>query len=162
MAVTKDVITETRHLTRVFTPSEREQFVQEMFREENSIAEQQANLDAYKEQVKAEIGQHEANLLVIKNKLRIGNEQTPVQCIVKYDDGKAKYYRKDTGEFIDERPMSDREQMSLAGGFIDAEQIIRADSAKADKEAVVASFGGVNLVAKPVEDEESKEDEDEE
>ena len=128
MAATKEVITETRHLTRVFTPQEREQFVQDMFREENAIAEQQLNLEAYKEQVKAEIGQHEANLLVIKNKLRTGNEQTPVQCVVKYEDGKAKYYRKDTGEFVDERPMSDREQMSLAGGFTDAEQVIRADS----------------------------------
>ena len=146
MAVTKDVITETRHLTRVFTPSEREQFVQEMFREENSIAEQQANLDAYKEQVKAEIGQHEANLLAIKNKLRTGSEQTPVQCVVKYEDGKAKYYRKDTGEFIDERPMNDREQMSLAGGFVDAEQIIRADTEKQMDGEVIASFGGVDLV----------------
>lgn len=146
MATTKDAITETRHLTRAFTTEEKEAMMQEMFAEQDAIGEKEDELDAYKKQVQAEISQHEATVGVLKNKLRTGYEKIPVQCIVKYDDGKAKYYRKDTGEFVDERPMNDREQMNLAGGFTDAEQIIRDDSEKQMNDEVVASFGDVSLV----------------
>jgi hypothetical protein len=128
--------TETRYLSRNFTPEEKESMLQEMFSEQDAIGEKEDELDAFKKQVSAEIAQHEANVGVLKNKLRTGYEKIPVSCVIKYEENKAKYYRKDTGEFLDERPMSDREQMNLAGGFTDAEQIIRADSEKQmDEEA---------------------------
>jgi hypothetical protein len=142
MATTKDAITETRHLTRAFTTEEKEAMMQEMFSEQDAIGEKECELDAYKKQVQAEISQHEATIGVLKNKLRTGYEKIPVQCIVKYDGGKAKYYRKDTGEFVDERPMSDHEQMNLAGGFTDAEQIIRADSEKQMEKDAEEPVGG--------------------
>jgi hypothetical protein len=126
----EDLITETRHVKRLYTQSEMDEFLRQMFMEQDVIEEKQADLDAYKKSINGEIAQHEANAGALKNKLRTGYEQVPIQCIVKYENGKALYINKSTGEFIEERAMTEQEQMKLAGGFTDAEQIIRADSEK--------------------------------
>ena len=150
MALEVKEFTETRYIDRKFSNEEKDSMLREMFAEQDAIGEKEDELDAFKKQVQAEIAQHEATVGVLKNKLRLGCEKIPVPCIIRYEDGKAKYYNKATGEFLDERPMNDREQMNLAGGFIDAEQIIRADTDKQMTDEVVASFGDVNLVKKIV------------
>lgn len=130
MAIETREFTETRYINKPFTADEKDGMMHEMFIEQDAIEEKESEFDAYKKQVQAEIAQHEANIGVLKNKLRQGYDKIPVPCVIKYEDGKAKYYNKQTGEFLDERPMNDREQMNFAGGFVDAEQVIRADTEK--------------------------------
>ena len=122
----EDILTETRHIKRVFTSDERDEFLRQMFRLKDDADEKQADLDAFKKTKQAEIASVEAEIGVIENKLRNGYEQVPVQCVVKYEDNKAKYYQKSTGEFVEERSMTEQEQMKLAGGWVDAEKVIRA------------------------------------
>jgi hypothetical protein len=126
----EDLLTETRHIKRVFTSEERDEFLRQMFRLRDDVGEREDELEAFKTTKKAEIAVLEAEVGVIENNLRNGYEQVPVQCIVKYENNKAIYIQKSTGEFVEERPMTEREQLNLAGGFTDAEQIIRADSEK--------------------------------
>jgi|SRR5450759_255679 len=124
----EDILTETRHIKRIFAPGELQEFLQQMFRLKDDVGEIESEMDSFKKTKQAEIASRDAEIEVIENKLRNGYEQTPIQCVVEYEDNKAKYYNKTTGEFIEERSLTEQEQMKLAGGWTDADKIIRAVS----------------------------------
>ena len=77
------------------------------------------------EEIKAEIAEQEGIMNKCAEKLRSGYEMRSRQCNVTYDKNIVKYIDKETGEVLEERPMTEDEQLRLTGQRIDAEQIIR-------------------------------------
>lgn len=62
--------------------------------------------------------------------LRDGFEMRPVECSVEYAYGRVKFTDVATGDIIEERDMTEDEQMRMSENRIDAEQIIRQSSAE--------------------------------
>jgi hypothetical protein len=60
---------------------------------------------------------------------RKGYTSKLAECSVKYNDGEATFTDMATGEIVEQRPMTEAEQLRLTSNFIDAEKIIR-DSTK--------------------------------
>ena len=140
---------EVKYVKRLFTDAEKVALTQDMFKAEANIAEKEAEVKTFQKSAQADIARYEAEIASYKEKIKPGYESIPVKCTLKYEDGFAIYLSK-LGEIIEKRPMTDKEQLSLAGGFTDAEQIVRADSEKRMNDDVIASFGDVNLVKKIV------------
>lgn len=67
-------------------------------------------------------------------KLRSGYEMRKRECDLRYESGLAKYFDRATGEMLEERPLTPTEQLKLSGKWVDAEQVIRADSEKQEAE----------------------------
>ena len=58
---------------------------------------------------------------------RDGFEEETHECEASYVDGVAKFTDIHSGEVVEERPMTEKEQLALSEHIIDAEQIIRGD-----------------------------------
>src|SRR4030042_946511 len=128
--------TETRYTKHQFNNEEKVEIANRMLKAEASVEEKLAEGETFKQSAKADIARYEGEIAGCKEKLRSGYESIPIQCTLKYLDGNVVYFSKQTGEIVDKRPMTEAEQMKLAGGFTDAEQIIRADSEKQMSEDV--------------------------
>ena len=64
---------------------------------------------------------------------RQGYEDVKHECIAAYHDNMVKFTDKDTGEVVEERPMTEAEQLRLSGKMVDAEQVIRQASEEDDE-----------------------------
>jgi hypothetical protein len=118
-------LTETRFIKYSFTDKELLDLSRKMARAENLIGEKADTLKSVAATIKAEIAEQEGVLHSCAEKLRSGYEMRQIDCDLKYEDGLAKYYSKDTGELVEERPMTSTEQLRLTSKSVDAEQIIR-------------------------------------
>ena len=69
-------------------------------------------------------------------KLRQGYEEIRKECVATYEGTIVRFADKDTGEIVEEREMTEDEQMRLSGQMVDAEQVIRMARAKDDAPVV--------------------------
>jgi hypothetical protein len=121
-------ILETLWLKHTLTADENLALAQSMARAEAVINEKADELKSVSTTIKAEIATQEGILHSCAEKLRSGYEMRQRQCRVTYDKGIIKYVDKDTGEILEERPMTQDEQLRLTGNRVDAETIIRQAS----------------------------------
>jgi hypothetical protein len=128
-----DNMTETRFVRHTFTEKEIVELAQKMARAESTIGEKADELKSVSTTIKAEIAEQEAILHKCAEKLRSGYEVTPKECNVSYNGNKIKYVEHQTGEVIEEREMTDEEQLKLTEHRIDAEKIIRQARAEEDE-----------------------------
>jgi hypothetical protein len=102
-----------------------------MARAEATISEKADQLKSVATSIKAEIAEQEAILHKCAEKLRSGYEMKEHDSYVDYDvPGVVRFIDKDTGEVLEERPLTESEQLKLSGKItdgkiIDAEQVIR-------------------------------------
>ena len=120
-----DNLTETIWVKHVLTGDEVMDLAQKMARAEASISEKTDQLKSVSTTIKAEITTQEGILHNCAEKLRSGYEMRPREADVSYEKGIVKYVDKETGEIIEERQMTQDEQLRLNANMTDAEQIIR-------------------------------------
>ena len=131
-----DNLVETVWVKHVLTDGETIDLAQKMARAEATIAEKSDTLRSVMSAIKAEITTQEGILHSCAERLRSGYEMRPKEADLKYESGIVKYVDKETGEIIQERPMTKDEQLKLTGKVTDAEDIIRQASEEEDAESV--------------------------
>jgi hypothetical protein len=134
MVTTSDAITERIYVKYVYSDKEIVDLSRKKGQLDLEINEKSEALATMTKTIKAEIGELTAQFRSCGEKLRSGYEMRPRDCVVRYEDGLAKFYDKTSGEFLQERSMSTDEQLRLTGNRVDAEQIIRQDRDRLDSE----------------------------
>ena len=129
-----DSLVETIWVKHVLTGDEVMELAQKMARAEANINEKGDQLKSVSTAIKAEIVTQEGILHNCAEKLRSGYEMRPKEVDVNYDKGIVKYVDKGTGEILEERPMTQDEQLRLSGARIDAEDTIREAREKETEE----------------------------
>lgn len=96
----------------------------------NTINERRVELKNYSDEIKGQIAVQEDILADNASKIHKGYEMSSVQCVVTYsEDGKsATFTDKETGEIVEQRDLTEEEQLRLSSQWKDAEQIIRKDN----------------------------------
>lgn len=132
-----DNLTETIYAKHTFTGEESMELARRMASAEATISRKMEELKSVSTTIKADIAIQEGILHSCAEKLRSGYEMRPKEADVKYEKGVVKYVDKETGEILEERPMTQDEQLRLSGTRvnteskghgIDAEKIIREAS----------------------------------
>ncbi len=127
-----DVLTQTLWRRHTFDDKERLVLASQMAQAEAMIRGKQDELKSVTDAIKADISVQVALLHSCAEKLRSGFYEIPKECNVSYAKGIVKYVDKDTGEILEERPMTDGEQATLAGARRDAESLIRQDNEESE------------------------------
>ncbi len=120
-----DELTHTLYVRHTFDDKELLGLSRKMAGAESKIREKQDSLKSVSSAIKAEIDESMAVLHNCAEKLRSGYEMRPRECLVTYDKNIIKYADKETGEILEEKPMTEDEQLRLAGHRVDAEDVIR-------------------------------------
>jgi hypothetical protein len=82
-------------------------------------------LKDFKKEAEARMSEQDAIIDSACQNYRQGYLPENVDCVVKYNGNIATFYDVKTGEKVDERPLSDEEQLRLARNRVDAEDIIK-------------------------------------
>jgi CHASE3 domain sensor protein len=101
------------------------------------IAEKDSEIESHKDFIKDLKEQIDAEVSKVKLVIAVydkGFESRMVECVAEYKDGRAKFTDVHTGEIVEDREMTEAEQLQLSNGWIDAENIIRADNEESDSE----------------------------
>ncbi len=123
-------LTETIYVKYIFSGEEVMEFARKMSRAEETISRKMEELKSVATTIKADIAIQEGVLHSCAEKVRSGYEMRPKEVGVNYEKGMVKYVDKASGEILEERPMTEDEQLRLVGKRVDAEQIIREASAE--------------------------------
>ncbi len=123
-------LTQTIYVKYVFPDKELLELSRKMAGAEATINRKLEELKSVTTTIKADIAAQEGVLHSNAEKLRSGYEMRPKEADVKYEKGIVKYVDKETGEILEERPMTQEEQLRLASTdtkkiITDAEGIIR-------------------------------------
>lgn len=126
----KGEITEVLQIKYKLSEKELADYALEIGKTSKKIADTTFKLEELSTPIKEEIKGLKGELSVLIEKVSSEFGSRPVDCVVKYNEGIAKYYDRATGDLVQERPMTDTEQMRLSGNRVitDAEQIIRRAS----------------------------------
>ena len=110
-------LTETKYVKHTFTDAELLVISRKMANAHNVIREKDDILKSFASTIKADIAQQEAVIHQCSEYIRTGYEMKQKECNLKYEveNCMVKYIDKDTGEVIETRPMSEDEQLNLAG-----------------------------------------------
>lgn len=122
-----DNLTHTIYVKYTFGDKESLDLSRKMARALAAISEKGDELKSVSTTIKADIAVQEGILHSCAEKLRSGYEMRPVEADVKYEKGIVKYVDRDTGEILEERPVTQDEQLMFSGKRTDAEDIIRRD-----------------------------------
>ncbi len=119
-------LTETIWVKHSFTGEESMALGQKMAQAESIISEKADELKSVSTTIKADIAAQEGVLHSCAEKLRTGYEMRQQECFADYSvKGRVKYIAKDTGEVLEERDLTEDEQLRLSGKRTDAEDVIR-------------------------------------
>ncbi len=121
-------LTATIYTKHIFTGEEAMELAHRMASAEATISRKMEELKSVTTTIKADIATQEGILHSCAEKLRSGYEMRPREADVKYEKGMVKYVDKDTGEILEERPLTQEEQMHLSETRVSAEQVIREAS----------------------------------
>jgi hypothetical protein len=92
------------------------------------IREREDELKTVSSTIRAEIAELEAQMSQRGEKLRSGYTMMAKECYLEYTKTTVKYVDKETGEILEERPLTEDEQLQLTGERTDAEKLIRRDA----------------------------------
>ncbi len=121
-----DNLTETIYTRHSFSEKEMLELSQKMAGAEAAISRKTEELKSVSTTIKADMAVQESILHGCAEKLRSGYEMRPRECLVDYTTkGMVKYVDKETGEVLEERPITQDEQLRLSGKVTDAEDVIR-------------------------------------
>jgi hypothetical protein len=99
-------------LRYTFTQAERQEFGDSMAQAVAGIEREQDQLKQVKKDFESRIADHEGNMKRCAERLRSGYEFRPVECekVLDFKLGNAIITRTDTGEIVEERPLTDDER----------------------------------------------------
>jgi hypothetical protein len=121
-------MTHVIYVKYVFPDNELLELSRKMARSEAAINEKMDELKSISTSIKADIAAQEGILHSCAEKLRSGYEMRQKETRVEYSNGIVAYVDKTTGEILEQREMTEDEQLRLTGTRIDAEDIIRESS----------------------------------
>ena len=128
--VTQDPMTQFIEKKRPYSDQEIMKYSYEMAEAmeviENKILEQKE----FDKKIKDEIAGQEVIMSDCAARIRQGVEIIPVECTVTYAEKVVTFTEKNTGEIVEQREMTEEEQLRLTDKWVDAERIIREDSKK--------------------------------
>lgn len=92
------------------------------------ITEKELELKEFASEIKSAIAEQDDIVTACAVKIRMGYEMIPVECVVTYDKNIVTFVSKETGEIVEQREITEEEQMRLTSKWVDAEQVIRESS----------------------------------
>lgn len=119
-----NTITQTVYVKHEFTQAEKLDIANKMAWAENAISEKMDNLKSYTQTIKGEIAIQEEISHNCAGKLRSGYEMVPREATPKYESGVVKLVDCETGEVLEERPMTKDEQLRLSNS-LNADDVIK-------------------------------------
>ncbi len=129
---TEQLTTEFVWVKKQFTPEQKIELGEKMADADDRLSKKETELtmaaEAFKEQRKALEGEITVISQELHNharKFRAGFEEVHIECTVKYGGNRRLSYSKDGGELVEDRELTEAEQMRLSGNMVDAEQVIR-------------------------------------
>jgi hypothetical protein len=113
-----------------YTDAEKIEFGKMMADAIQKINEKAAELKEFSTAIKSQVAEQETILAECAAKISKGYEMDSIMCYVVYgSDGKtATFTNKETGEVVEERELTEEEQLWLTSQWKDAEEVIREDS----------------------------------
>lgn len=132
MTTKEQQLTQTIWVKKPYSPEQKIELGRQMADADERLAKKEGELDAetdaFKETRKQLEGEMSAIQLELRNHARMfrqGYEEVKKDCLVKYDGTRAMFYDKDSGELVEDREMTEAEQLRLSGKAVDAEDVIR-------------------------------------
>lgn len=128
-------LTKNVEIKKKFTPTDKLEILDQISEIDKSISEKQfalANLQEQVKELKEGIAGLFGNIGDLCKKYQLGYESKWTECVVTYADGLATFTDAKTGEVVDQREITEEEQLSLSSNRIDAENIIRQASKEED------------------------------
>ena len=126
---TEERLTETIWIKHSFNDVELVALAQRMARAESIISEKADELKSVVSTIKGEIAEQEGILHSSSEKMRTGYEMRQQKVFADYSvQGMVKYIDMATGEVVEERALTEDEQLRLSGKRTDAEKVIREDN----------------------------------
>lgn len=129
MAVSEN-LTQRIEVKTPLTADEKDDLLKQISDARQIIEEQTEDLKIHRETVKDTCDTQDDIISKCVGIYRKGYNSKIVECEVRYSDGNATFTDIITGEIVEQRPMTETEQLRLTSKFIDAENIIREDSNK--------------------------------
>ena len=130
-------LTQSIFVKKLFTDEQKIELGKQMADAEERLfaksEELDAEADAFKEtkkRLEGEMSAIQAELHDHAKMFRQGYESVQAECFVTYDGTIVKFTDKTTGEVVEEREMTEAEQLRLSGKMVDAENVIREASQK--------------------------------
>lgn len=129
-------ITKNVEIKRKYTDADKLALLEQITEADKVVKAKQYELAGLQDSVKslkeAIAGQYEI-ISDLCDKYRLGYESKWTECSVTYADGIATFVDKN-GVIVEQREISEEEQLQLNSGFTDAENIIRQASKEEDEE----------------------------
>jgi hypothetical protein len=129
MAVSEN-LTQRIEIKKPLTADEKDNLLKKISDARSIIETETDELKIHRESVKDTCDAQDDIITNCVEVYRKGYNSKLAECSVKYKDNEATFTDMATGEIVDQRPMTEAEQLRLTSNFIDAEKIIRADSDK--------------------------------
>ena len=116
-------VSETHHIRHTFTKDEKLELALKLTTAMSEIENKEEILKDFARSVKDQIAEQEAIVTDCAQKIREGYVMNDVECHLTYEveNCQVKYIAKGTGEVLDTRPMTDEEQLRLAGSEVKEE-----------------------------------------
>jgi len=125
-------LTEFIWIKKPFTSEQKIELGRQMADADERLSGKEAELGAETEAYKDRKKKLESEMITIQSELheharkfRDGFDDVHIECTVKYEGNRKLSYDKDSGELVEDRELTEAEQMRLSGKAIDAEQVIR-------------------------------------
>jgi hypothetical protein len=130
--MTTEAMTHVVWVKKPLTPEQKIELGQKMADADERLSAKSDELEAITDTFKETRKQLEGEMSAIQDELhahatsfRRGYEELRRECVATYEGTKVSFADKDTGEIVEEREMTEAEQMRLSGNMVDAEDIIR-------------------------------------
>lgn len=134
MAVEIKQITRNIEIKTPLTPDQIKDILQKVSEAHLEIERQQEELKIARESCKSECERQDEIISQCLARYRRGYDVKTCECFAKYENGEATFTDAKTGEIVEQRAISEEEQLQLSSNRIDAEDIIRQASDEEDNE----------------------------
>jgi hypothetical protein len=126
----KESITTNIQVKRPISSKEKNELLTKIVESDAIITDLVIELKEYTTAKKESIEQERMTISRCCQLARDGFENVTHECTVDYSDGMTKFTDIHTGEMVEEHKTTEEEQLRLSGKWVDANEIIKQDTAK--------------------------------
>lgn len=123
-------LTRNIEIKKKYSNADKLELLKQIAEHDEAINEKQMELSDLQDKAKAikeYIATKHEEISSLCSKYRLGYESTWTECSVVYEKGEA-IFTDANGEIVEQRPMTEAEQLQLTENRVDAEDVIRAAS----------------------------------
>jgi len=134
VTVDENTITENHQVKTPISDKEKLELLDQIVKVDLEINEKSEALKNYTKAAKDEIGDLAAKISQWCGRVRTGVVSETYECAVTYEGTHITFTNVKNGEIVEQREMTEEEQLRLTSNRVDAEVVIRQARRKADKE----------------------------